>query len=60
MGWWLKEACREHWKNWTFYRDNEMSVICKFIDFIFIKVQIFPSFSQGKQNICKIIFADIS
>ena len=32
-----------------------MSVICKFIDFIFIKVQIFPSFSQGKQNICKLI-----
>ena len=22
------------WKNWTFYRDNKMSIICKFIDFL--------------------------
>ena len=29
-------------------RDNKMSVICKFKDFIFIKVQIFPSFITGK------------
>ena len=23
-----------HWKNWTFYRDNKMSIICKFIHFL--------------------------
>ena len=27
-----------------------MSVICKFKDFIFIKVQIFPSFITGKKK----------
>ena len=36
----IKQAARirssscHHWKNWTFYRDNKMSIICKFIDFL--------------------------
>ena len=37
-----------HWKNWIFYRDNKMSINCKFYRLL-SREQIFPDFSKGNK-----------